>query len=80
MIHAQIDLPADVYEDVERIARARKQSTSLVIRDLIDSGVASWRQGDAGSERHGLRQLAELGLKGPADLASRLDDYLYGEA
>jgi hypothetical protein len=84
MIHAQIDLPADIYEDVERIAKARRKPTAQVIRDLVGVGVANWRQAHRSrrrsSEAHGLGQLANLGLQGPKDMAIRLDDYLYGDA
>lgn len=39
MIHAEIDLPADVYKDVERIAKASKRPPAQVMRDLITQAV-----------------------------------------
>lgn len=35
MIHAKVDLPADVYKDVERIANASKRQPGQVMRDFI---------------------------------------------
>ncbi len=78
MIHTEVDLPTDVYKDVERIAEARKRPTAQVIRDLIGSGVVNWRQQHIRPAGHGLGDLANLGIKGPSDFASRLDEYLYG--
>jgi hypothetical protein len=39
MIHIEIDLPADVYKDVERIAKVSKRHPAQVMRDLITQAV-----------------------------------------
>jgi hypothetical protein len=57
MIHAEVDLPAEVYKDVERIARASKRSSGQVLRDLITQALRNktrTRRGGSGSpiERH----------------------------
>jgi hypothetical protein len=44
MIHAETDLPADVYKDVERIAQASKRKPGQVLRDLITQAVRSKTQ------------------------------------
>jgi hypothetical protein len=77
MIHAEVDLPADVYQDVERIAKASKRQPGQVMRDLITQAVRTKPRRAKTSGRLGA--LADLGIKGPSDFASRLDDYLYGD-
>jgi hypothetical protein len=41
MIHTELDLPGDVYKDVERIAKASKRQPGQVMRDLITHAVRS---------------------------------------
>jgi hypothetical protein len=78
MIHTEIDIPTHIYEDIKRFAKANRRPTDQVLREAIDLGVTNlWR--NKSKPRHGLSQLAELGIKGPKDLATHLDDYLYGD-
>lgn len=44
MIHLEIDIPTDVYKDVERIAKASKRQPGQVLRDLITQAVRSKTQ------------------------------------
>ena len=41
MIHAEIDLPTDIYKAVERLAKASKLQPAQVMRDLITQAVRS---------------------------------------
>jgi hypothetical protein len=75
MIHAELDLPSDVYKDIERIAKASKRQPGQIMRDLITHAIKEKRR----PTPRGLGALADLGIKGPSDLSSRLDDYLYGD-
>lgn len=77
MIHTEIDIPTHVYEDIKRFAEANRRPTDQVLREAIDLGVSNlWR--NKAKPHRGLSQLAELGIKGPKDLALNLDNYLYG--
>ncbi len=78
MIHTQLSLPQDVYRDIERIAKAHQRPTNYVVRELVATGVKQWRLRQGRPQKQGLGQLAELGVRGSADLATNLDDYLYG--
>jgi hypothetical protein len=53
-----------------------------IIRDLVDKGRASSRRASHETTGDALLRLARLGEKlqvnAPADLSSRIDDYLYG--
>lgn len=49
-----------------------------MLREIILLSTESWRLRSSRNQRSGLAQLAKLGLKGPKDLATNLDDYLYG--
>jgi hypothetical protein len=79
MIHTELDLPPNVYRDVELMAKANKRPAAQVLRELIFVGVERWRLRQATPERRGLGQLASLGIKGPKDFATNLDSYLYGD-
>jgi hypothetical protein len=73
-----LPVPNDVYQDIERLAKAKRKSAVQVMRDLVTRGLQDEQKGTS-HERRGRQRLADLGLKGPADLSLRIDDYLYGE-
>lgn len=77
MIHAEIDLPTDVYQDVERIAKASKREPVQVMRDLIKQGLRMQRPSTKPGER--LDRLVALQFHGPKDLAQNADHYLYDD-
>jgi hypothetical protein len=77
MIHTEVDLPADVYQDVERLAKESKRKPAQVMRDLITQSLRTRPR--PAKTTGGLGALADLGIKGPSDFASRLDDYMYGD-
>lgn len=77
MIHAEIDLPADVYHDVELIAKASKRTSDQVMRDLIKQALRLHRPSAKTGQQ--LDRLVALQFHGPKDLAQNADHYLYDE-
>ncbi len=77
MIHTQLSLPQDIYRDIELMAKAHQRPTNQIVRELVAVGVKQWRLRQVQPTKQGLGQLAKLGIKGPADLATHLDDYDY---
>jgi hypothetical protein len=47
-----------------------------VIQELIEQGLKTTKPGSLGES---LRQLANLGIKGPSELSQNIDKYLYEE-
>ena len=79
MIRTQIYLPKKQYEDVKLRASIAGKPAAEIIRDLIDKGLTVKQERSA--NKNGLLKLANLGITGgPKDLASKLDDYLYGNS
>jgi hypothetical protein len=75
MIHAEVDLPADVYKDVERIAKASQRQPGQVLRDLIKQALRT--QPTKTGQR--LDRRVALQFHGPKGLAANIDHYLYDE-
>lgn len=75
MIRTQIYLPEEVYTQVKLVARKQGQPAAAVIRKYIVSGIKKGRKMTAGEALLGL---TKLGIKGPGDLSTRHDEYLYG--
>jgi hypothetical protein len=77
MIRTQIYLPKKQYEDVKLRANLAGKPAAEVIRDLIDKGLAVKQE--RSTTKGGVMKLAHLNITGgPKDLASKLDNYLYG--
>lgn len=78
MIRTQIYLPKKQYEDVKLRASITGKPAAEVIRELIDKGLTVKQERLV--NKNGLMKLASLGITGgPKDLATKLDDYLYGK-
>ena len=75
MIHAEVDLPVDIYKDVERIAKASNKLPAQVMRSLITEAVEAKRGPAKPGQR--LDRLVGLRFHGPKDLAQNIDHYLY---
>jgi plasmid stability protein len=73
MNDAQILLPQALHEELKLRARRAGMQADELARELLERDLYGNR------ERRGLRQLAKLGIKGPKDFASHLDNYLYGD-
>lgn len=73
----QIYLTKTQIDTLRQVAQKRKVSMSEVIRSLIKEKVEK-----APVKKEGLlsaaRKINKLGIKGPKDLATLLDKYLYG--
>jgi hypothetical protein len=78
MIRTQIHLPKPLYEDIKLRAKIAGKPAAEVLRDFVYKGIAAGRQQP--KRPGGLTRLANLNVTGgPADLAAKLDDYLYGQ-
>ncbi len=76
MTRTQLYLQSSQYEDIKRLAKTTNQTFAEVVREFIDEGLKQKRLKTPG---RGLASLAELGITGgPPDLASNLDEYMYG--
>jgi hypothetical protein len=84
MIRTQVYLTEDQARDIKLRAKRENKAEAEIIRELLDTGrnvspsTAHESSGDA------LLRLAKLGerlhVKAPADLSTRIDEYLYGDA
>jgi hypothetical protein len=83
MIRTQIYLTEAQARDIKLRAKRENKHEAEVIRDLIDTGFSASRNTKQESTGEALLRLARLGeqlqVKAPADLSSRIDDYLYGD-
>lgn len=65
--------------DIKLRAKREKKREAEVIRELLSEGLKIKSLGKRESTGESLLRLAKIGGKAPADLSSRIDDYLYGE-
>jgi len=79
MIRTKVYLTEDQARDIKLRAKREKKHEAEVIRDLVDVGLKSATPTGKESTGESLLRLAAIGGKGPADLSTRIDDYLYGE-
>ena len=83
MIRTQVYLTEEQARDIKLRAKREKKREAEVIRDLLNKGLEV--PGGKARETTGeaLLRLARIGetlkSKAPADLSSRIDDYLYGD-
>jgi|tagenome__1003787_1003787.scaffolds.fasta_scaffold13082581_1 hypothetical protein len=85
MIRTQVYLRGDQFQKIRLKAKMEKRPEAELIRELVDQGFeakygAGERRLSTGDALLGLAKLGhELGLSGPTDLSSSIDDVLYGE-
>jgi len=79
MIRTQVYLTEDQARDIKLRARRENKHEAEVIRELLNEGMKKSASKALESTGESLLRLATIGGKGPADLSSRVDDYLYGE-
>jgi hypothetical protein len=60
-------------------AKRENKHEAEVIRELLSEGMKTSTANVQESTGESLLRLAAIGGKGPSDLSSRVDDYLYGE-
>jgi hypothetical protein len=79
MIRTQVYLTEEQARDTKLRAKRENKREAEVIRELVSQGLKTappTRQESTGAS---LLRLAAIGGKAPADLSTRVDDYLYGE-
>jgi len=77
MIRTQVYLTKELDQQIELTAKRYRKPKAQVIRELLARGLSTSRRRETIGQ--GLRRLASVGATGPADLSSRIDDYLYGD-
>jgi hypothetical protein len=70
-------------QDIKLRAKRENKAEAEIIRELLDTGRHASLRTHQESTGDALLRLAKLGeklqVKAPADLSSRIDDYLYGD-
>ena len=79
MIRTQVFLTEEQARDIKLRARREKKHEAEVIRELLSEGMKTSSRLIRESTGESLLRLAAIGGKGPSDLSTRIDDYLYGE-
>jgi hypothetical protein len=79
MIRTQVYLTDEQARDIKLRAKRENKREAEVIRELLNEGMKKSTNKAQESTGESLLRLAAIGGKGPADLSSRVDDYLYGE-
>jgi hypothetical protein len=83
MIRTQVFLTKEQARDIKLRAKREKKREAEVIRELLNMGFNASRSARGETTGEALLRLAKLGeklrVKAPADLSSRIDDYLYGD-
>jgi hypothetical protein len=79
MIRTQVYLTDEQARDIKLRARQEQKPEAQVIRELLEEGLNSTRKKPRETTGAALLRLAAIGGKGPADLSSKTDDYLYGD-
>ena len=79
MIRTQVYLTEEQARDIKLRAKWQHKAEAEVIRDLVNAGLKTAPPATKESTGDSLLRLAEIRGKGPADLSTRIDDYLYGE-
>jgi hypothetical protein len=79
MIRTQVYLTEEQVRAIKLWAKREKKHEAEVIRELVSKGLQSARIARQESTGASLLRLAGIHGKAPADLSTRVDDYLYGE-
>jgi hypothetical protein len=83
MIRTQVYLTEEQKRAIELRAKREKKQEVVLIRELLDAGLKLSSKAHHSNADQALLDLAnlgkELGMTGPTDLSTHLDDYLYGD-
>ena len=83
MIRTQVYLTEEQTQYIKLRAKRENKAEAEVIRELLDTGRHASPRIDQESTGDALLRLAKLGeklhVKAPADLSSRIDEYLYDD-
>lgn len=75
MIRTQVYLSEDIYWEVKVAAKKENKATAQVVRELLEEGLNLKRK--KSSIGKALLSLASIKVKGPGDLSTNIDKYLY---
>lgn len=81
MLKTYLYIPDHLQEKISRVAKSQNKSKAEVIRQALEKGItAVQHQGNASAQA--LIKIAQIGEKykpkGPKDLSTNLDQYLWG--
>jgi hypothetical protein len=83
MIRTQVYLTEEQARDIKLQAKRENKAEAEVIRELVNTGLDVSQRANRETAGGALLRLARLGeelqVQAPADLSSRIDEYLYGE-
>lgn len=82
MKRTQLYLPEDLYLRLFQEARRQRRAMAALAREFLQTGVEREQKKEKRGAAVLLEMAAEgqrLGLRGPKDLVSNLDRYLYGD-
>jgi hypothetical protein len=79
MIRKMVYFTEEQARDIKLKAMREQRHEAEVIRELLSAGLKTSQPKRGESTGASLLRLAEIGGKGPADLSTRIDDYLYGK-
>ena len=83
MIRTMVYLTEEQARDIKLRAKRENKREAEVIRELLSEGFSASRSARGETTGEALLRLARLGeklqVKAPADVSSRIDDYLYGD-
>ena len=74
MLRTQLYLPEELRQQIDVVARKEKKPAAQVIRELLKVGIDTKEQESIGTA---FKRLSNLRAKGPADLSTNIDKYLY---
>lgn len=77
MIRTQVYLPEPLYFELTHMAKRQGVPTAQIIRKTLSDGMKKQRKQ---TPAQAFAELAKLAIKGPGDLSTNHDDYLYGDA
>lgn len=76
MIRTQLYLPEDTRLDLYLLAQKEEKRVSQIVREILNEGIKRKKQASGGKT---LLKIARYGFtKGPKDLSTNIDSYLYG--
>jgi hypothetical protein len=79
MIRTQVYITEEQARDIKLRAKRENKREAEVIRELLREGMKTSTTNVQESTGESLLRLAAIGGKGPSDLSTHVDDYLYGE-
>lgn len=79
MIRTQVYLPKQLYQSIDLVAKRERKAKAQVIREVLEKGIEQ-KRGNAGKVLLEVTAMAKKhGWKGPKDLSTNIDKYLYEE-